>query len=69
MIGPMADDGYYYCLKHATVEQGAGCRALDRMGPYPSAAAAADWKSQVEANNEAWDADDADRPAESGDEG
>lgn len=48
IIGPMSDETsgdstpqWYYCLKHATVEEGVGCRALDRLGPYPSREAAA----------------------------
>lgn len=31
----MASDGWYYCLKHEQVEPRAGCRAADRLGPYP----------------------------------
>lgn len=50
---------YYYCLTHQSVERGAGCRAADRMGPYPSAEAAAHWQQSVEARNEA--ADERDR--------
>ena len=53
----MAD--FYYCLTHHEVEQGQGCRALDRMGPYPSAQAAQDWQQSVADHNE--DADDMDR--------
>jgi hypothetical protein len=53
----MAD--FYYCLTHHEVEQGQGCRALDRMGPYPTAAAAAAWQDSVEAHNEL--ADEMDR--------
>ncbi|MGR6997520.1 hypothetical protein ACU686_04420 [Yinghuangia aomiensis] len=34
-------NAWYFCLKHHTAEQGAGCRALDRLGPYPDRAAAA----------------------------
>lgn len=37
----MSEDQYYYCIKHGTVEQGAGCRANDRLGPYPTREAAA----------------------------
>ncbi|MEU8140069.1 hypothetical protein [Streptodolium elevatio] len=37
----MSDDQWYYCIKHSTVEQGAGCRANDRLGPYPTREAAA----------------------------
>ncbi|KAA2263842.1 hypothetical protein F0L68_09245 [Solihabitans fulvus] len=37
MVDP---DGWYYCQKHQTAERGAGCRAIDRMGPYPDEATA-----------------------------
>ena len=53
----MAD--FYYCLTHHEVEQGQGCRALDRMGPYPSAEAAQAWQDSVAAHNE--EADEMDR--------
>jgi hypothetical protein len=46
---------YYFCLTHQVVERGQGCRAADRMGPYPSAEAAATWQESVAARNEAWD--------------
>ncbi|UGQ10615.1 hypothetical protein LO772_27825 [Yinghuangia sp. ASG 101] len=37
----MTDDTkWYYCLRHATAEEGAGCRAADRLGPYESRQAA-----------------------------
>jgi hypothetical protein len=52
----MAD--YYYCLTHHVVEEGQGCRAADRMGPYPSAAAAQGWQQSVDARNEAADEED-----------
>jgi hypothetical protein len=52
----MAD--FYYCLTHHEVEQGQGCRALDRMGPYPSAEAAQAWQQSVTEHNE--DADEKD---------
>ena len=26
---------WFYCLKHHTVEPLHGCRAVDRLGPYP----------------------------------
>jgi hypothetical protein len=38
MVDP---DGWYYCVKHHEVERGAGCRSLDRLGPYPDQATAA----------------------------
>ena len=53
------DDGWYWCVHHGRVEQGAtGCPPGERMGPYPTEAAARDWRRQVEARNDAWDADD-----------
>jgi hypothetical protein len=55
----MADDErWYWCLTHATAEQGAGCRAQDRLGPYPTAEAARDWKRRRDAREEAWEAED-----------
>ena len=58
-----SDSGdYYFCLTHQEVERGHGCRAADRMGPYPSAEAAGSWQQAVEERNEA--ADKADREDE-----
>ncbi|RJQ80288.1 hypothetical protein D5S17_07380 [Pseudonocardiaceae bacterium YIM PH 21723] len=34
------DDEWYFCLKHNTAEPGAGCRSVDRLGPYPDKATA-----------------------------
>jgi hypothetical protein len=31
----MSEEEWYYCLKHGTVEPREGCRAADRLGPYP----------------------------------
>ena len=31
----MSDEQWFYCLKHGTVEGADGCRAADRLGPYP----------------------------------
>jgi hypothetical protein len=31
----MTDEQWFYCLKHGTVEGPEGCRAADRLGPYP----------------------------------
>ena len=58
-MADLPESDYYYCLPHHTVERGLGCRAADRMGPYPTAAAAQAWQQSVEARNEA--ADDRDR--------
>ncbi|MBC3191898.1 hypothetical protein H7X46_12575 [Pseudonocardia sp. C8] len=37
----MSDDGWYFCLHHHAVEPTEGCRAQDRLGPYPDEATAA----------------------------
>ncbi|PVZ14152.1 hypothetical protein [Actinomycetospora cinnamomea] len=29
------ENEWYYCLKHHRVEPWDGCRAADRLGPYP----------------------------------
>lgn len=49
---------YFFCLTHREVERGAGCRAADRMGPYPTASAAEHWQESVAEHNEAWDRED-----------
>ncbi len=57
-----AGDGgprWYWCLAHNAVESEEGCRGSDRMGPYASAADAANWRAIAAARNEAWDAEDA----------
>ena len=54
----MADGNFYFCLTHETVEEGAGCRGADRMGPYPTGAAAANWQSAHAAREDAWKAAD-----------
>lgn len=53
----MAD--YWFCLTHHRVEGEEGCRSADRLGPYPSEAAAARALESVEERNEAWDNDPA----------
>ena len=54
----MADGDFYFCLTHETVEEGVGCRGADRMGPYPTGAAAANWQSAHAAREDAWKAAD-----------
>ena len=36
----MSDEQWFYCVKHGTVEGAQGCRAADRLGPYPDRATA-----------------------------
>ncbi|WP_130864972.1 hypothetical protein [Acidipropionibacterium timonense] len=51
------EDEYYWCLTHHSVEPWDGCRSGDRLGPYPSAAQAAQALDRAQARNDAWDAD------------
>jgi hypothetical protein len=37
----MDETQWFYCLKHGTVEPREGCRAADRLGPYPDRETAA----------------------------
>ena len=57
-----SDAEFYFCLKHRTVEPRKGCRAADRLGPYPTEAEAARALEKVAERNEAWAAQDADDP-------
>lgn len=54
----MSEGDYYFCMTHHEVERGQGCRGADRMGPYPTAEAAAHWQQTVEARNESWEEQD-----------
>ena len=50
---------WYWCLDHDAVEPASGtCPPDRRMGPYPSREAAANWKEQVAARNDQWEAED-----------
>lgn len=53
------DEKWFYCVKHHTVEPEEGCRAEDRLGPYPDRATAARALEIVAERNKA--ADEADR--------
>ncbi|MDP9443982.1 MAG: hypothetical protein M3P83_06410 [Actinomycetota bacterium] len=48
---------WFYCLDHYSVEPEEGCRAADRLGPYPSPAEASRALEKVQERNEAWDND------------
>jgi hypothetical protein len=50
-------DEYWYCLKHGTVEGAEGCKAADRLGPYPTAEEAGRALDRVAERNEAWEND------------
>ena len=50
---------YYWCLSHHRVETDADkCPAVNRLGPYGSAAEAERALERVEERNAAWDAED-----------
>ena len=49
---------WFWCLRHEQAEQGAGCRAEDRLGPYESKAAAENYADRVAERNERWDEQD-----------
>ncbi len=53
-----ASGEWYYCFKHAKVETRDECRQRDRMGPYPTREAAANWRERVTERNEAWEEED-----------
>lgn len=53
-----AQGQWYYCFKHQKVETHDESAEMDRMGPYPTREAAANWRQQVAARNEAWDEED-----------
>ncbi len=48
---------WYYCLKHARVEEGPECRAADRMGPYGSREEAAHAMETARERNVEWEND------------
>lgn len=55
----MSTTEWYWCLTHDRVETGADRDDLDNsLGPYPSEAAARDWKATNEARAEDWKEDD-----------
>lgn len=54
----MTDEEWYWCLTHNAVEPRSGCRDTERMGPYPTREAAANWQQTVAERNEKWDAED-----------
>jgi len=49
---------WWWCLRHGRVEQDPDVRASERLGPYESAEAAADWQARSERQNKRWDDDD-----------
>ncbi|MFF1909590.1 hypothetical protein [Kitasatospora sp. NPDC058218] len=60
---------WFYCIKHAKVEEGPECPAKDRLGPYATREEATHALETAEERNREWKSDDArwdDRPTEGG---
>ncbi|MDE3724074.1 hypothetical protein PWG71_22010 [Nocardiopsis sp. N85] len=57
-MADVQNDAWWYCLKHNTVEHGAGCPNRERMGPYPDEATAARALGIAAERNDEWDSDD-----------
>lgn len=50
---------YYWCTNHDRVERaGEACPEKVRLGPYPSAEAARDWRQRRDAREDRWEAED-----------
>jgi hypothetical protein len=49
--------GFYFCLKHHTVEEADGCGTSNRLGPYDTREAAENALEKVRERNEEWDSD------------
>lgn len=48
---------WYFCLRHHQVEPREGCKAIDRLGPYPSREEAEHALEIAAERNEEWDND------------
>lgn len=46
---------WFYCLRHHTVEGPVGCKAKDRLGPYPTREAAEHALDKVKERNATWE--------------
>lgn len=55
----MDPNAWYFCLKHHAVEPGKGCRAAERLGPYPDKESASHALEIAQERTQA--ADEADR--------
>ncbi len=49
---------FFWCTDHHTVEEGSGCRAEVRLGPYPTREAAEHALQSVQERNDKLDAED-----------
>ena len=51
------ENTWWYCLTHKAVEPYEGCKADDRLGPYPSRQDAEQALERAAARNEEWEND------------
>ncbi|HSK90355.1 MAG TPA: hypothetical protein VK875_03490 [Euzebyales bacterium] len=50
---------YYWCTRHDRVEPDSqACAEKFRLGPYPSAEAARDWRRRRDEREDRWEAED-----------
>lgn len=54
----MADNGYWWCLKHKRVEPYDGCANITRLGPFTTEQEAGRALDTVRERNERYDAED-----------
>ncbi len=59
VVSRVMEQRFYYCLKHSGVEDEKGCKASDRLGPYPTRAEAERALDKVAERNRAWETDPA----------
>ena len=53
----MSTEQWYYCLVHHDVEPAEGCKAIERLGTYPTREEAAQALRLAQERNEEWDND------------
>ena len=58
------EEGFYYCLKHHRVEPYEGCADKHRLGPFPTADAAAHALETVAAREAQYEAEAAEEAAD-----
>lgn len=52
-------DRFYWCTRHQRVERhGEACPEQFRLGPYPTADEARDWRQRRDSREDRWEAED-----------
>ncbi|CUU56151.1 hypothetical protein Ga0074812_10735 [Parafrankia irregularis] len=47
--------GWWWCMQHQRAENPPDAPGHRRLGPYPTAAAAENWRDELDRRNEDWD--------------